>query len=213
MSQIKVTTLMNADGSKQATSSDVIDGATKTKLFSPYALGILAGLDAAALRGSLVAAKSGANSDITSLTGLTTQLSVTQGGTGATSMGAGAVGSVTQSAGVPTGAVVETGSGANGRWTKWADGTMITQHRLGLTLNINSALGSVFYAGVGAIGLPQTFFDIPSISLSAQGTGGGYWTGRSVGAVNATGAFIVMGAVSQTSVPITIDVIAIGRWF
>jgi hypothetical protein len=82
MSQIKVTTLMNADGSKQATSADVIDGATKTKLFSPFSLAMLAGADAAALRSSMVAAKSGANADITSLTGLTTPLSVAQGGTG-----------------------------------------------------------------------------------------------------------------------------------
>jgi hypothetical protein len=140
-------------------------------------------------------------------------LGIAEGGTGATSMGAGAVGVVTQDTGVPTGAVVEKGSGANGRWTKWADGTMITQHRIGMSLNINTATGSLFYAGVGAIGLPQTFADIPSISLSAQGPGGGYWTGRSVGTVNSTGAFIVLGVVSQTGVAITIDVIATGRWF
>jgi hypothetical protein len=83
MSQIKVTTLMNADGSKQATSADVIDGATKTKLFSPFSLAMLAGVDAAALRSSMVAAKSGTNSDITQLSGLTTALSIAQGGTGA----------------------------------------------------------------------------------------------------------------------------------
>jgi hypothetical protein len=45
---------------------------------------ILDDLDASAQRTTLSAAKSGANSDITSLTGLTTPLSVTQGGTGAT---------------------------------------------------------------------------------------------------------------------------------
>lgn len=84
MSQVKVTTLMNADGSKQATANDVIDGTAKTKLFSPFSLGMLAGVDAAALRTSMVAAKSGANGDITSLTGLTTPLSIAQGGTGAT---------------------------------------------------------------------------------------------------------------------------------
>jgi hypothetical protein len=82
MSQIKVTTLMTSDGAKQATSTDVIDGAAKTKLFSPFSLTMLAGVDAPALRSSLAAAKSGANSDITSLTGLTTPLSVDQGGTG-----------------------------------------------------------------------------------------------------------------------------------
>lgn len=82
MSQVKVTTLMNADGSKQALSNDVIDGTAKTKLFSPFSLAMLAGVDAATLRGSLVAAASGVNGDITSLTGLTTPLSTAQGGTG-----------------------------------------------------------------------------------------------------------------------------------
>jgi hypothetical protein len=43
--------------------------------------------DATTSRGNLVAAKSGANSDITSLTGLTTALSVGQGGTGLTAVG------------------------------------------------------------------------------------------------------------------------------
>lgn len=40
----------------------------------------------ATARGNLVAAKSGANSDITSITGLTTALGVSQGGTGSTSL-------------------------------------------------------------------------------------------------------------------------------
>ena len=44
--------------------------------------------NAASARSSLSAAASGANSDITSLTGLTTPLSVAQGGTGATTAGA-----------------------------------------------------------------------------------------------------------------------------
>lgn len=35
------------------------------------------------------------------------------------------IGPVTQSGGVPTGAIIETGSNANGRYTKYADGTLI----------------------------------------------------------------------------------------
>ena len=42
--------------------------------------------DATTSRGNLIAAKSGANSDITSLTGLTTPLTVAQGGTGAATL-------------------------------------------------------------------------------------------------------------------------------
>jgi hypothetical protein len=89
------------------------------------------------LRQNIGAAARGANSDITSLTGLTTALSVAQGGTGGktqaearTGLGlkaaavADIVGSVSQSGGVPTGAIIERGSNAAGDWTKYADGTM-----------------------------------------------------------------------------------------
>lgn len=50
---------------------------------SPYIATLLDDPDAPAARVTLVAAKSGANSDITSLSGLTTPLSIAQGGTGA----------------------------------------------------------------------------------------------------------------------------------
>ncbi|WP_433766628.1 phage tail protein [Pseudomonas putida] len=83
-------------------------------------------------------ALAGANSDITSLSGLTTALSVSQGGTGGTTqatarsgLGLGSaavaaiVGTVSQSGGVPTGAIIENVVNANGRAIKFADGTMI----------------------------------------------------------------------------------------
>ena len=47
------------------------------------------------------------------------------------------LGTVSQSGGVPTGAVIERGSNANGEFVKYADGTMIcwTPHSLGYTLS------------------------------------------------------------------------------
>jgi len=42
------------------------------------------------------------------------------------------LGTVSQSAGVPTGAVIEAGSNANGNYTKFADGTMICTHSVEL---------------------------------------------------------------------------------
>lgn len=52
-------------------------------------------------------------------------LPITRGGTGKTCMGAAALGTVSQSAGVPTGAVFESGTNANGKYIKFADGTLI----------------------------------------------------------------------------------------
>lgn len=43
------------------------------------------------------------------------------------------LGTVSQSAGVPTGAVIESGSNANGWYVKFADGTMITRTRFTIT--------------------------------------------------------------------------------
>ena len=55
-----------------------------TSSVTPFARSILDDADATGVRGTISAAKSGANSDITSLAGLTTALSIAQGGTGAT---------------------------------------------------------------------------------------------------------------------------------
>lgn len=94
--------------------------------------------DAATLRVNIGAAARGMNSDITSLSGLTTALSIAQGGTGGktaaearTGLGlksaalADIVGSVSQSGGVPTGAIIGRGSNANGQYTQFADGTAL----------------------------------------------------------------------------------------
>ena len=60
-------------------------GGTGITDLSAFIQGLLNDTDAAAARSTLGAAKSGANSDITSLAGLTTALSVAQGGTGGNS--------------------------------------------------------------------------------------------------------------------------------
>jgi len=109
----------------------VSKGGTGITDLSTFMQGMLNDPDAAAGRATLVAAKSGANSDITSLAGLTTALSIAQGGTGnstgtATKLATSVmVGTVSQSAGVPTGALMEVGSNANGSFEKYACGTLI----------------------------------------------------------------------------------------
>jgi phage-related tail fiber protein len=68
--------------------------------------------NAAAGRAALTAAASGANGDITSLTGLTTALSVTQGGTGATTAGAARTALAAAASGANTDITSITGSAA-----------------------------------------------------------------------------------------------------
>lgn len=67
--------------------------------------------------------------------------------------GASAVGPVTQTGGVPTGAIIESGSNANGNYTKFADGTLICCRPL--------------WKGVGFVAA-NTFLDVGTLSLPAQ---------------------------------------------
>lgn len=67
------------------------------------------------------------------------------------------VGPVSQTAGVPTGAIVETGSNANGSWTKWADGTMICEFISASTVTTNLAYASLFQSSSVNYTLPVPF--------------------------------------------------------
>lgn len=65
---------------------------------------------------------------------------IVAGGTGATTataavaaLGIVYVGTVSESGGAPTGAIMQTGSNSNGRYTKFADGTMICSHTFTMT--------------------------------------------------------------------------------
>jgi hypothetical protein len=129
----------------------------------------------AAVRQNILAAARGANSDITSLTGLTTALSVAQGGTGGktqvearTGLGlkaaavADIVGSVSQSGGVPTGAIVERGSNANGEYTRYADGTQICFWEDTVSVQTNSgAYGPLNYYAYKSVNYPMPFVGVP----------------------------------------------------
>lgn len=78
-------------GTKLNTNFDTLDGLFDTGAYLKISKGGTGAGTATNARANLSAAKSGANSDITSLSGLTTALSVAQGGTGATSITSGAL--------------------------------------------------------------------------------------------------------------------------
>ncbi|CAI3796857.1 hypothetical protein GLGCALEP_01658 [Pseudomonas sp. MM221] len=154
---------------------------------------------------------------------------VTKGGTGGTTQAAARsglglkaaavadiLGTVSQSGGVPTGAIMEAGSNANGEYVKYADGTLISRSLYtdnGLAINI--AAGTLFRSATLTQIYPVPFFDTPKVSLtmykgvndshrvSAQQhpSGSGYMT------------FSVSNSVSTAAVAIQCSIIAIGRWF
>ncbi|WP_151720699.1 DUF2793 domain-containing protein [Gemmobacter serpentinus] len=69
------------------------------------------------------------------------------------------LGTVAQSAGLPTGAVIQRGSGANGEFVRFADGTLICAHVL--TASASAAVGWTY---------PSVFAAVPAVSGTAQAT-------------------------------------------
>lgn len=180
-----------------------------------------------ALRQNILAATRGANNDITSLSGLTTALSVAQGGTGGKTqaaaraglgLGLAAVaeilGTVSQNGGVPSGAIFEQGSNANGHYIKYASGAMVCWGTATYTGGITSAAGGHYISPGGqTITWPVAFAGTAPVELSGGVTEGAYrvicvpYRGN---VANGTMTF-------QLYVSSTADVIfswkAIGRWF
>ncbi len=79
------------------------------------------------------------------------------------------LGTVSQSSGVPTGAIIERGSNANGEYTRWADGTQICWLVVEETLAVIDAYGASRYGWRGWT-FPAGFSAQPEIAASARTT-------------------------------------------
>lgn len=196
---------------------------------SDFSKTLLDDADAPAFRSTLGAAKSGANSDITAITGLTTALAVAQGGTGGltaadarTGLGLGSaaiaaiLGTVSQSGGVPTGAIFESGSSAAGSWVKFASGLMITVQSLNLTLSW-SAVAANRYAGPVVGNTPAAFAAAPLLFVQVRDpsvAGRAAWCpGADATNGNTFSIFLASPAASTVTSSIIFNIFAIGRWF
>jgi len=119
------------------------------------------------------------------------------------------LGVVSQSGGVPTGAIIERGSNANGNYTKYADGTMMCW---GNTPGLDQTTTSQAYS-VG-VTLPSTFIDtnfkvmVNLNSVNVTNVFEGY--GRAGSGTTSTFALIQYWNYVQTY---TYTYIAIGRWY
>lgn len=123
-----------------------------------------------------------------------------------------AVGVVSQSAGVPTGAIIEEGSNANGSYTKWADGTMICHHLLTGSL----AIGTAHLGGFRSTGLvwtyPVAFAAAPQCSATVRSlTAFSVIEGNPPTTISADFGFTAI--TSTASGTRSADVMAIGRWY
>lgn len=124
-----------------------------------------------------------------------------------------ALGQVSQANGLPTGALIETGSNANGSYTRFADGTQICRHTLEIT-DITSVAGAIFTTAAEAVWtFPVAFAATDALCVSTGGPrdAGALWArGR---AIDAQSAGIRVFAANSTSVTQTVELQATGRWF
>jgi len=107
--------------------------------------------------------------------------------------------------------VVETGSNANGRWTKFVDGTLIQQGQVSVTSAIGTAMGGV-YRTADAVpkNLAVTFYDDTySLILTPKAAiNSAYYVEKNAGNFTCY-------AIAYTSLSAAnryIDYVAIGRW-
>ena len=121
------------------------------------------------------------------------------------------LGTVSQSAGVPTGAIIERGSNANGEYVRFADGTQICSGRLSEGLGSATEHGSSLYYYLKPLTWPASFSDIPTLSgYGVDNTNMGTTSGYALDLYSGQLVYITPTAnVINTDIGWT----AIGRWY
>lgn len=126
------------------------------------------------------------------------------------------VGTVSQSGGVPTGAIIEQGSNANGNYVKYADGTQLCWGaliRTGVAINNPSTTsGCHFENSAQTITFPAVFIAAPSFTHS-ENSGNLMWTWGSPPPTTTQGSLRLVSASLESSRNSHICWQASGRWF
>ena len=128
------------------------------------------------------------------------------------------LGTVSQVSGVPTGAVIESGSNANGRYIRWADGTQIcvksgTNTTVAMTTPAGALFSSADFAGAWAYPIAFLSGSVPAVSVGYVQSG---WYGFLVQTAKPTDiTWPSAKGISVASTTTTIDwsMTAIGRWY
>ncbi|WP_373049927.1 DUF2793 domain-containing protein [Thalassovita aquimarina] len=130
------------------------------------------------------------------------------------------LGGVAQMAGVPTGAVIEQGSNANGHYMRLADGTQICWHEFTETgLAVTTAYGSLYRSGtIAAPTFPAAFASAAGLVTVFRGHFAtnidGWLVANGVPSATAltVGSLRAISAISRTE-DFRWHYLAIGRWF
>ncbi|SEP09303.1 Protein of unknown function [Salinihabitans flavidus] len=119
------------------------------------------------------------------------------------------LGGVSQSGGVPTGAVIERASNANGAYVRFADGTQICMSGQMLA-DVTVAAGAIFRSPPVTWAFPAAFSAAPALMQGRQNHSTAYWTVPGV-TTTTSGEACAMSFQSITSRAVSL--VALGRWF
>lgn len=125
-----------------------------------------------------------------------------------------AVGTVSQTSGVPTGAIVETGTNANGTYTKWADGTMVCNKTVSFGTTTFATEGNSFVSNILSGGATAaTFVSISYASAYLLGGNGLVWHSGGTPATMTAHVGVYGLSTRSGSTTITGSYTAWGRWY
>ena len=123
------------------------------------------------------------------------------------------LGTVSQSGGVPTGAIIESGSNANGEYVKFADGTMICTGRSTQILTTEGSSGAIYYKQMTDPTFPATFISVTGILASVDSVLGVIpWIDPN-GYTSSSVSLLFCASASFTDLSVIGRYVAIGRWF
>lgn len=126
------------------------------------------------------------------------------------------LGTVSQSSGVPTGAIIENSSNANGRYIKYADGTLICirPFAAGSSRSITFALGALYsLTSAASYTFPATFASNPTVSITLGDNGSSTRAYTTITSISTTGVVFDIIAPQSNTVSLLEGYIAIGRWY
>lgn len=122
------------------------------------------------------------------------------------------LGAVAQSGGVPTGAVIEQGSNANGNFVRFADGTQICWQRVVHNTAITDPHDWGFRSAGHAVTYPAAFVAPPRLAISAVELTALAASGASIAQTGFDLVFLSAASITAATNR-SADYLAIGRWF
>ena len=123
------------------------------------------------------------------------------------------VGPVSQSGGIPTGAIVEVGGSASAGYVRFAGGLQVCWADTSNIATTNTAVGSMFRSDTVAMGnMPVVFTAVPIVFAGGTGGAGGGWTAMEIYPTqNNWGSFSVRSA-TNIGTNARYFLFAIGKW-